>query len=199
MRASIEQLLCTSSLGSFLPSPPHDRVYFFFLTVPCSVCDGFLQSARQYHIRYYASSDYCGPACACYRWSCTREPRYGAPCARGRPGRRPTDLRKQRKCGRRCARTAREAAFTKREHEEGRHRKYLQGLGRGKAQRRGLLRGDQPGRSTATSTKGTHSQDSSLILSNYTLTFSFYFLFLLFDFVDQRDPLHGQIHASADA
>ena len=157
---------CEPALSSYSVRPPwvfsahplHKIVSLsFFLTVPCSVCDGLLQGARQYHIRYHASSNYCGPARACHRWSCTREPRYGAPCARGRPGRRTTDLGKQRKCGRRRARTAREAALTKREHEEGRHRKHLPGLGRGEAQRRGLLRGVQPGRSTATSTKGAHS------------------------------------------
>jgi hypothetical protein len=40
------------------------------------------------------------------------------------------------------------------------------------------------------------SKTSSLIPGNHRLTF---FFFLLLNFVDQRDPLHGQVHASADA
>ncbi len=147
MRASAEQLLRTSSLDD-MPI----RFHTYLDVVP--VCDGLLQGARQHHLRYHASLDDGGPPRARYRWPRAREPRHGAPRARGGPGRRATDLGKSRKRGRRRARTAREAALTKREHEEGRHREHLQGLGRGEAQRRGLLPRVQPHRSTAASAKG---------------------------------------------
>src|SRR6266478_3462856 len=139
VRTSIKQLFGTSSL-SVIHSTCSCLIFLFSLSL-CSVCDGLLQGARQYHLWYYAPPDNGRPARTCHRRSCTREPRYGAPCTRGRPGRRPTDLGKQRKCGRRRARAAREAALTKREHEEGRHREHLQGLGRSEAQRRDFYPG----------------------------------------------------------
>ncbi len=102
VRTSIKQLFGTSSL-SVIHSTCSCLIFLFSLSL-CSVCDGLLQGARQYHLWYYAPPDNGRPARTCHRRSCTREPRYGAPCTRGRPGRRPTDLGKQRKCGRRRAR-----------------------------------------------------------------------------------------------